>query len=65
MTDQPTPIQFQAYLGGVDYPASRGDLVSAARANGAPEDVIRQLERLSEEVFDAPTAVSRAIADAA
>jgi hypothetical protein len=61
MAENPTPIELQKYLGGVDYPASKDDLVRTARENGAPDDVVSALEGSSENSFDGPTAVSSAL----
>ena len=61
MNDAPNPIQMQKYLYGVDYPASRDDLLSAAEGNGAEDDVLETLRGLKEDSFDGPTAVSSAV----
>ena len=61
MSDNPTPIELQRYLGGVDYPASRDDLVAAARENGAPDDLVSALENSGTDSFDSPTDVSKAV----
>ncbi|GGH45585.1 DUF2795 domain-containing protein [Microbacterium album] len=61
MADNPTPIELQKYLGGVDYPVSKQDLLDNARANGAPDDLVSALESSGEDEFDSPTAVSRAV----
>jgi hypothetical protein len=61
-SDNPTPIELQKYLGGVDYPASRDDLVSTARDNGAPDDLVSALENSGRDSFDSPTEVSEAVA---
>lgn len=61
MADNPTPIELQKYLGGVDYPVSKDDLVATARDNGAPDDVVSALEGSNENSFDSPTAVSKAV----
>jgi len=37
------PDDAQHYLEGVEYPASKEDVVSAAENNGAPETMIRML----------------------
>src|SRR4051794_4491262 len=55
------PIELQKHLKGVDYPASRDELVSAAESNGAPDEVIEALRSASQETFDAPTAVQSAL----
>lgn len=61
MSDNPPFIELQKYLGGVDYPASRDDLVKAARDNGAPDDLVAALENSGKDSFDGPTAVSEAV----
>ncbi|MFC8680655.1 DUF2795 domain-containing protein [Microbacterium ureisolvens] len=62
MSDDPTPVELQKYLGGVDYPASREDLVAAARRGGAPDDLVAALENSGSDSFDSPTDVSQAVA---
>jgi hypothetical protein len=39
----------QHYFQGVDYPADKEDLISSAKTNHAPQDVIQELEGLEEE----------------
>jgi hypothetical protein len=56
----PNPIQLQKYLGGVDYPISKQDLIQHARAKGADDEVIRTLERLPLDEFNSPNDVSEA-----
>jgi hypothetical protein len=56
----PNPIQLQKYLGGVDYPISKQDLVQHARDKGADDEVIRTLERLPLDEFNSPNDVSEA-----
>ncbi|MBD8660822.1 hypothetical protein ABID92_002096 [Frigoribacterium sp. PvP120] len=63
MADTPNPIQMQKYLSGVDYPVSKDDLVATAKEQGAPDDVIDALQALEGDSFDAPTAVSKGVAD--
>ena len=58
------PIELQRYLRGVDYPASKDDLVRRAEANGADERVRRALGALPAERFDSPNDVSEAIGKA-
>lgn len=63
MSDSPNPIQLQKYLAGVDYPASRDDLVKAAKDNGADDDMVSAISGLSTDSFDGPTAVSEAVSN--
>ena len=61
MAQKPTPIELQKYLGGVDYPTSKEDLVRTARDNDAPDGVVSALESSEEDSFDSSTAVSSAL----
>jgi hypothetical protein len=36
-----SPSNVQSYLKGVSYPASKDDLLAAAKRNGAPDDIMR------------------------
>jgi hypothetical protein len=57
---KPNPIQMQKFLGGVDYPATRDELVEHARSSGADDAVLDQLKALPDRAFDGPNAVSQA-----
>ncbi|MCU1637311.1 MAG: hypothetical protein JWQ68_2550 [Cryobacterium sp.] len=63
MSDKPNPIQIQKFLGGIDYPAEKSDLVENAEKAGADENVMNVLRGLPDRSYDAPTAVSEAISD--
>jgi len=56
------PIEVQRHLGGVDYPATKDEIVATASDNGAPSDIIDALESMVEEEFDGPNAVQAALA---
>ncbi len=45
------PDDAQQYLEGVDYPASKQEVVETAEQNGAPDTMIRMLEGLSRHEF--------------
>lgn len=55
------PIQLQKYLKGVDYPASKADILKTAQEHGADENLCAILERLPDEEFKTPAAVSKAV----
>ncbi len=48
------PIQLQKYLKGVDYPASKQDLLERAKQEGADENVFSTLEQLPDEEYETP-----------
>ncbi|MGW5333928.1 DUF2795 domain-containing protein [Streptomyces bauhiniae] len=56
-----SPIDLQKALKGADYPASRDDLVSLARKNGADDKVVEKLENCGVDRFDGPNDVQKAV----
>lgn len=63
MADKPSPIDVQKALGGMDYPASKDDIVKKAEGSGAEGTVLDALKNLPERQYDAPTDVSKEIFD--
>jgi Protein of unknown function (DUF2795) len=61
MSNTPNPIQLQKHLSGVDYPAKRDDLINAARDQGADEETIKVLQKIPDQEYDGPNAVSKAV----
>ncbi|WP_416672483.1 DUF2795 domain-containing protein [Egbenema bharatensis] len=57
------PIELQKYLKGVDYPASKQDLIQTAEKHGATDNIRSALEQLPDEQFEKPTDVNAAIGD--
>ena len=55
--EKPNPSQIQKFLGGMDYPAGRQEILDRARENDAPEDVLRTLEGLPDREYEGPTGV--------
>ncbi|CAL9359772.1 hypothetical protein SUDANB15_00630 [Streptomyces sp. enrichment culture] len=56
-----SPIDLQRALKGADYPASRDDLVSSARNNGADDDLVEKLAQSGTQRFDGPDEVQKAV----
>ncbi|MFD1146487.1 DUF2795 domain-containing protein [Saccharothrix hoggarensis] len=55
------PIQVQKFLSGVDYPATKDDIVDAARSQGADDDTLDALRDLPRDDFNSPNDISEAI----
>ncbi|RCG25336.1 DUF2795 domain-containing protein [Sphaerisporangium album] len=55
-------IHVQKYLSGVDYPASKQELVEHAKKKGADEQAMKALERLPDREYDGPNGVSKELA---
>ena len=51
----------QNYLKGMDYPASKEDIIHLARDNGAPNEVMKLIERFEDRDYDSPVEVSRQV----
>lgn len=49
------PIQVQKFLSGVDYPATKDDIVETARSQGADDDTLEALRNLPRDDFNSPT----------
>lgn len=55
------PIEVQKHLTGITYPATKQDVVATAESNGAPNEVIEQLQAVDAEQFDGPDDVQAAL----
>lgn len=58
---QVSPIQIQKFLGGIDYPCDRNEIISTAEANGADDKVLDALSALPDRTYNGPNAVSEAV----
>lgn len=63
MANPRSAAELEKYLKGVEFPASRQDLIKKAKANGAPEEVIDMINDLSEDNFNSPIDVSKAFGE--
>jgi len=57
------PIQLQKHLKGIDYPASKEDLIAHAKNQGADENALSTLQQLPEEQYETPADVSKAVGE--
>ncbi len=53
------PIKLQKALGGMNYPASKEDLVKHAEGQDADEDVLSFLKDLPERNYETPADVNK------
>ncbi len=56
-----TEQEVRRYLKDIEYPASKDDLVSAARSNDAPQELIQKLVDLSIKEYSDPEEVAVAV----
>jgi hypothetical protein len=57
------PIQLQKHLKGMEYPASKDDLIAHAKQHGADENALSVLEELPEDGYETPADVSKAVGE--
>ena len=57
----PNPVQIQKFLGGLDYPVGKEDILERARSEGADEAVMEALERIPDREYDSPVSISREV----
>jgi hypothetical protein len=57
----PNPIEVQKALAGIDYPASKSDVLDCAKGNGADDGLIDDLEKLPDDEFSGPDQVEKAL----
>jgi hypothetical protein len=55
------PVQVQKYLGGIDYPADKDQLLKRAQEKGADDTVVQTLKDLPMDRSLSPNDVSEAI----
>lgn len=52
------PVQVQKYLRGMDYPAGKNQILEKARQEGADSPVLDLLEKLPDQEYTSPAALS-------
>ncbi len=52
------PMEVQKKLEGMDYPATKADLITKAKENNADEKMISMLEKLPDDEYNSPADVS-------
>lgn len=57
----PSPIEVQKFLGGLEYPVRKAEIIDKAEAKGADPDVMEVLQQLPEREYKSPTEISREI----
>ena len=55
------PIEVQTHLKGVDYPASKDEIIATAESNDAPQEIIEALQRMDGDQFEGPDDVMEAL----
>jgi hypothetical protein len=56
-----SPIDIQKALSGMDYPASKDQIVQHAQKQGGDEEVIEALKKIPDREYEGPSGVSSAV----
>jgi Protein of unknown function (DUF2795) len=57
------PIQLQKHLKGMQYPATKEDLIAHAKEHDADENALSVFEQLPDQDYETPAEVSKAIGE--
>ncbi|WP_189551229.1 DUF2795 domain-containing protein [Streptomyces lavendofoliae] len=55
------PIEMQKALGGVNYPASKKEIVDQASRHKAGQEVMKALDSLPDKEYDSPASVNKEV----
>jgi hypothetical protein len=58
-----SPIDIQKALSGMDYPASKEDIVKHAEQHGGDKEVLEALRKIDDREYEGPSGVSAAVFD--
>jgi len=56
-----SPADVQKYLEGLNFPASKEQVLATAESNGAPQALVEQIRALGPEQFSSPDDVVSAL----
>ena len=56
-----SPIDIQKALSGMDYPASKDDIVRHAQNQGGDKEVVEALRKIEDREYEGPSGVSSAV----
>lgn len=59
--EKASPAAIERYLKGINYPASKSDLVNKAKENSAPSDVMHVLNQFTDQKYNSPIDVSKEV----
>jgi hypothetical protein len=59
----PSPIDIQKALSGMDYPATKDQIVQHAEQHGADKEILDSLRKIDDREYEGPSGVSSAVFD--
>lgn len=58
---RPSPIEVERFLKGIDFPASKDDLIEHAQDNRAPGDVLKMLDMLDDKEYNSVVDITKEV----
>jgi hypothetical protein len=58
-----SPIDIQKSLSGMDYPATKDQILQRAQQNGADQQVLEALRKIPDREYEGPSGVSKEVFD--
>ena len=58
-----SPIDIQKALSGMDYPATKDQIVQHAEQHGADKEILDALRKIDDREYEGPSGVSSAVFD--
>lgn len=59
--ETPNPIHIQKFLGGLDYPVGKQDILDKAEQKGADSRALEVLQQIPDQEYESPVALSREV----
>ena len=59
--EKASPAAIERYLKGIHFPAGKDDLIQQAKGNGAPDDVLRVLNRFENKEYSGAVDVAKEV----
>jgi hypothetical protein len=56
-----SPIDIQKSLGGMDYPATKDQIIEHAQQHGADTEVLDALQKIPDREYEGPSGVSKEV----
>jgi len=57
------PVQVEKLLKGLNYPASKQDVIKYAKQHGADENARQALQELPDRTYESPVGISKAVGE--
>lgn len=60
---QISAAEIEKFVGGIDFPAGKGDLLNHAKSQGAPQEVLEFMEQFPDKEYGSAVDVSQGVSE--